>query len=133
MFFHIIAHPKYMYNWSVKQKLHILKTIWGLSFINTIVVPYWQPPARHFYHFNNRIFRLKSPVKKDPGCHGCLLFFRSSERPKKLRLLYYRITDRLLAAANDKIGGNEFSICWRKFKYIIEWWPSQRTRFNEGH
>lgn len=62
VFFHIIAHPKYMYNWSVKQKLHILKTIWGISFINTIVVPYWQPPARHFYHFNNRIFRLKSPV-----------------------------------------------------------------------
>lgn len=40
-------------------------------------------------------------------------FFRSSERPKKLRLLYYRITDRLLAAANDKIGGNELD--------IIEW------------
>lgn len=31
--------------------------------IHTIRVPLWQPPARHFHYFNNRVFPLQNPVK----------------------------------------------------------------------
>lgn len=53
-----------MSNWSDKEQLPILKTVGGV--IRTIRVPFRQPPARHFYNFNNRIYPFENPIKNVP-------------------------------------------------------------------